>query len=161
MMQVPAHRVGGYSEHRRDFGAGIPVDFEHNHNCPLTRRQLTNGRGESRAKLAGLGVPVRVAAVLPERSRMAYYAAAFALGLLCRARPGATPWVGMLESTTNLLILFLSILLPIWGAADALATGAPLAVSLTPLSAANAFISGSAMILSFRRSQDASMTPRS
>ncbi|MDP2956340.1 MAG: hypothetical protein Q8N53_07955 [Longimicrobiales bacterium] len=101
------------------------------------------------------GVPVRVATVLPEISRLAYYSAAFALGLLCRARPVATPWVGILESTTNLLILFLSILLPIWGAADALTTGAPLAVSLTPLSAANAFISGSAMILSFRRSQDA------
>ena len=107
------------------------------------------------------GVPVRVATVLPESSRLAYYAAAFALGLLCRARPGATPWVGMIESTTNLLILFLSILLPIWGAMDALATGAPPAVGPTPMSAANALISGSAMILSFRRSQDAAMTPRS
>ncbi len=109
----------------------------------------------------GFGVPVRVATVLPEGSRLAYYAAAFALGLMCRARPAATPWVGMLESTTNLLILFLSILLPIWGAADALATGAPVAAGFTPLSAANAFISGSAMILSFRKSQDSAMTPRS
>ena len=109
----------------------------------------------------GFGVPVRVAAVLPESSRVAYYAAAFALGLVCRARPVATPWVGMLESATNLLILFLSILLPIWGAADALATGTPLEVGFTPASAANAFISGSAMILSFRRSQDAALTPRS
>ncbi len=103
----------------------------------------------------GFGLPVRVAAVLPDGTRLAYYGAAFALGLLCRARPAATPWVGMMESATNLLLLLLSILLPIWALAADPMLGSAAGVGLTPAGAANAMLSGGAMILSFRRSEAA------
>lgn len=108
----------------------------------------------------GLGIPVRVADVLPVGPRVAYYAAVFALGLLCTARPGATPWVGMAESATNLLVLLLSILLPIWSLGDALASGAPLAAGLTGIAAANALLSGTALVVSFHRHQDAALRGR-
>lgn len=105
----------------------------------------------------GFGYPVRVATVLSSGSRLAYYAAVFALGLLCRARPAATPWVGMLESAGNLLLLFLSILLPIWSLAADPMVGSTGGVGLTPEGAVNALLSGSAMILSFHRSQEAAL----
>jgi len=108
----------------------------------------------------GFGLPVRVAAVLSPGPRVAWYAAAFALGLLCRARPSATPWVGMLESSANLLVLLLSILLPIWSFPLDATSGAAGSVGLTSTGAANALLSGGAMILSFRRSQDAALAPR-
>lgn len=109
----------------------------------------------------GFGVPVRVATVLPEGGRLAYYGAAFALGFLCRARPGATPWVGMLESAANLTVLLLSILLPIWSLPDALATGAPLQAGLTPAAGANALLSGLALVASFHRNEAAALGRRS
>ena len=107
-----------------------------------------------------VGVPVRVGEILPPGVRYAYYAALFALGLLCRARPGATPWVGMAESSTNLLILFLSILVPIWSVGDAWMAGAPAHVGLTPATGANALLAGGAMILSFRKNQEAALGRR-
>ena len=101
----------------------------------------------------GFGLPVRVAGILPEPGRLAYYGAAFALGLLCRARPVATPWVGMLESAANLTLLLLSILIPIWTLPDAVLSGAPLQAGLTPAAAANALLAGSALTVSFRRNE--------
>jgi len=108
----------------------------------------------------GLGLPIRVAAILPESGRLAYYAAAFALGLLCRARPVATPWVGMLESAANLTLLLLSILVPIWSLPDAMMSGAPLQAGLTPAAAANALLSGVALVASFHRNEAAALGRR-
>jgi hypothetical protein len=97
------------------------------------------------------GVPVRVAGVLPTGPRVAYYAVVFSLGLLCLRQPRATPWVGMLESSANLLVLLLSILLPIWALPDAVMSGGPITGGLTPAGAMNALLSGAALTLSFRR----------
>ena len=105
----------------------------------------------------GLGLPIRVAGSLPESGRLAYYAGAFALGLLCRAHPLATPWVGMLESASNLTLLLLSILVPIWSLPDAVMSGAPLQAGLTPAAAANALLSGVALVASFHRHEAAAM----
>ena len=105
----------------------------------------------------GLGVPVRVATILPESGRLAYYAGVFALGVLCRARPGATPWVGMLESAGNLTLLLLSILLPIWSLPDAVASGASFPVGLTPAGAGNALLAGTALVASFQKHEAAAL----
>ena len=102
----------------------------------------------------GFGAPVRLAQVVPPGGRLAYYAAVFALGFLCVARPRAAPWIGMLESSANLLILLLGILLPIWSLSDAVLSGTPfVAGGLTPTGAVNALVSGGALTLSFRRNQ--------
>jgi hypothetical protein len=105
----------------------------------------------------GFGLPVRVAGILPAPGRLAYYVAAFALGLACRARPLATPWVGMLESAANLTLLLLSILIPVWSLPDAVLSGAPLQAGLTPASAANALLSGGALVASFHRNEAAAL----
>lgn len=108
----------------------------------------------------GLGLPVRVATILPESGRLAYYAGVFALGLLCRVRPEATPWVGMLESASNLTLLLLSILLPIWSLPDAVASGASGQVGLTPAGVVNALIVGLALVASFHRHEAAALGQR-
>jgi len=93
--------------------------------------------------------PVRVAGLSDPGYRLAYYAVVFALGLLCRARPGATPFVGIAESTVNLLLLFVAILLPIWSLPDQLLSGAAVDTGFTTTKAANALLSGTALIVSF------------
>lgn len=105
----------------------------------------------------GFGAPVRLAQVVPPGGRLAYYAAVFALGFLCVARPRSAPWIGMLESSTNLFILLLGILLPIWSLSDAVLSGVPLAAGLTPTGAVNALVSGGALTVSFRRHQAAAL----
>lgn len=108
----------------------------------------------------GFGAAVRVPAVLPTSGRLAWYGAAFALGLLCRARPGTTPWVGMLESAGNLTLLLLSILLPVWSLPEAALSGAPLQGGLTPAAAANALLSGLVLVATFHRNEAAALGRR-
>jgi hypothetical protein len=104
-----------------------------------------------------LGFPLRVAPLLPQGGRLAWYAGAFALGVLARARPAATPWVGMLESASNLTLLLLSILLPIWSFPLAGPSEVPAQVGLTPAGAANALVSGLAMVASFHQHEAAAL----
>lgn len=101
----------------------------------------------------GMGLPVRVADVLPLAPRLGYYGVVFALGLLCAARPRAVPWVGMGESVTNLVILLLSILLPIWSSFETVAAGGGMTGGLDASGAANALLSGTALVMSFHRHQ--------
>lgn len=101
------------------------------------------------------GAPIRVAGLSVPGHRMAYYAAAFALGIVCRLRPRSTPFIGMAESSTNLLLLLLGILMPIWSLPDAALAGAPLDVGLSGTELVNALLSGTALISSFHRSQSA------
>lgn len=107
---------------------------------------------------AAAGAPVRVSGFLPGWGRAAYYAALLVLGLLCRARPAAAPWVGMAESSVNLLLLLLGILLPVWSMTDAVLAGGPMeGAGLTPLAAGNALLAGGALVVSFHRHQRAAL----
>jgi len=55
------------------------------------------------------------ATFLPElRSRFLYYVVLSGLGLLTHFRPATGPWVALVESTLNLLLIMLWILLPIY-----------------------------------------------
>lgn len=99
-----------------------------------------------------LGWPVRVADSLEGLMRWGWYAALLALGLLCWARPRAAPLVGMLESSFNLTLVLLSVLLPIWNMA--LDVDAPLGpVAFGPQRALTVLLSGAALIVAFQRSQ--------
>ncbi len=99
----------------------------------------------------GFGFPVRVAGLHDPDHRAIYYALVILAGLLCWARPKATPWVGMLESVANLFLLMLAVLLPIWSLPDAVASGGPLPTPLTGVALGNVALSGSVLALSFRR----------
>lgn len=99
--------------------------------------------------LAG-GVAVRVAGIESPALRMAYYAAACALGVLMRARPRLAPALGMAESAGNLTLLMASVLIPIWSLPETMDAG--LAAEL-PARVANLALSGSVLIAAFYRSQ--------
>ena len=103
----------------------------------------------------GFGLPVRVAGLPEPGQRLVYYFVVFALGVLCYLRPRVSPFVGMLESVSNLTLLFVSILLPIWSLPDAFLSGAPLEGGLEGLALGNAVLSGTALIVSFHRSRAA------
>lgn len=101
----------------------------------------------------GFGLPVRVAGLSSPEHRMVYYAAVFGLGMLCRAKPILTPFVGMAEGVVNLVLLFLSVLLPIWSLADTGVVGEATNVGLSGVGLANVVLAGSALIVAFHRSR--------
>ena len=67
--------------------------------------------------------PIRAAALEQPGWRFTYYVFAFACGLLCRWRPRLAPVVGMAESSVNVLLLVLSVLLPIYSLPGQLESG--------------------------------------
>ena len=103
----------------------------------------------------GFHFSVRVTALHAPAQRGAYYAVLFILGLVCRARPVAVPWVGMVESVVNLVLILLAILLPIWSLPDALLSGGSPEGPLTGYALGNAALSGLALVVSFQRQQAA------
>lgn len=100
-----------------------------------------------------LGEPVRVAALGAPAWRYGYYGAVFVLGLLCWARPRVAPLVGITESSVNLLLLLLSILLPIWNLPAEVATGGAAELGFGTARIWNVAIVGAALILSIKRSE--------
>jgi hypothetical protein len=98
------------------------------------------------------GFEVRVTFIPSAGYRFGYYLVLSALGLLAHFRPKAAPWVALGESTLNLLLIILWILLPIY---DPLGPG-PLEVPYTPAQVlVNGLLAGSFFILGFHRAQDA------
>ena len=107
-----------------------------------------------------LSAPIRVAALDELGMRGAYYALVFGAGLLIRWRPGLGPVVGLLESSVNLLLLALSILLPIWGMLDQVGTTQPLSLELGSAKFWNVFLSGPILILAVKESEAGLMSLR-
>jgi len=101
----------------------------------------------------GWHLPVRVAGLGASWQRGAYYVVLVLLGMLCRARPRAGPWVGMAESSVNLLLLLLGILLPIWSMPDTVLTGGTPGPTLGGVGWANALLSGVVLVASFHRNR--------
>jgi hypothetical protein len=64
------------------------------------------------------GVPARAAGIPDPGWRGGYYLLLMACWLLCRRVPESGPFVGIVESSVNLLLLFLAVLLPIWSAGE-------------------------------------------
>lgn len=100
-----------------------------------------------------LGEPVRVAALGAQGWRYAYYGVAFGLGLLCWARPRVAPLVGITESSVNLLLLLLSVLLPIWNLPAEVAAGGDAELGFGAARIWNVAIVGAALVLSIKRSE--------
>jgi hypothetical protein len=106
-------------------------------------------------------MPFRVAALADSNLRFFYYGGVMLCGVLTYARPATAPWVGMGESATNLLLLMLSILLPIWNMPDAIMSGAPLEGPFDQMSLVNVVLSGSVLLYGYYRSQAAALGRRS
>ena len=101
------------------------------------------------------GMPFRVAALEGSDYRFLYYAGATLLGVVSRLRPALAPWAGMAESSVNLLLLLLAILLPIWNLPDAVLNGSSVESPLDMTGLSNAMLSGSVLLYGFYRSQTA------
>lgn len=69
------------------------------------------------------GMEVRVTFIPDLRLRFLYYLALSGLGLLTHFRPSSAPWVALCESTLNLFLIMLWILLPIYTMMDGLDSG--------------------------------------
>ena len=102
---------------------------------------------------AVVGVNIRIAALPDPALRTAYYVFAFGCGLLCRWRPRLTPAVGMAESSLNVLLLVLSIMLPIWQLTETVFTDAPWVTPFSTVPIANFILSGSVLVASFHLHQ--------
>jgi hypothetical protein len=100
-----------------------------------------------------LGAPVRVAGLEDPNQRAYYYAALMVCGVVGRLRPGSVPWIGMLESAVNVLLLVLAIMLPIWNLPTAFASGEELVGPFERVSLVNFVFSGGAFVTSFYRHQ--------
>ncbi len=60
-----------------------------------------------------LSFPIRVSALADPGLRYLYYAFALGCGVASRVRPKVGPYVGLAESSLNILLLILSVMLPI------------------------------------------------
>jgi hypothetical protein len=105
-------------------------------------------------------MPFRVAALEGSNLRFLYYGGAMLCGGLTYVRPAVAPWVGMGESATNLFLLMLSILLPIWSMPDAILSGAPLEGPFDQTSLMNVVLSGSVLLYAYYRNQTAALSGR-
>lgn len=98
----------------------------------------------------GAGWPVRVAGLGDPVHRALYYLAVTALGVAVARWPWAAPWAGMAESSTNLLLLCLSVLLPVWSLPDQVLAGGSPAVAGAP-ALVNVALSGTVLVVAFHR----------
>ena len=96
-----------------------------------------------------LGVPIRVAALSSPGLRYAYYAFSMGCGVATHARPRIAPFVGLFESSINLLMLVLSIMLPIFALTDQVFADEALSLPFTPAMLGNVIISGTVLVASF------------
>ena len=100
-----------------------------------------------------LSAPIRVASLDQLGLRWLYYGGLMVLALVMQARPSLGPVIGLVESSVNLLLLVLSILLPIWGMLDQAATGGALSLDLTPWKLLNVALSGPILVLAIKQSE--------
>lgn len=100
------------------------------------------------------GYELRTTFLTDPAHRLAYYTVISGLGLLAYFKPKTGPFVALGESSLNLILLCLGILLPIYGLADQVLNGGPMTL---PYSAGevllNGLLSGTFLILGFRRAQ--------
>ena len=78
-----------------------------------------------------------------------YYAVCFALGLLCRRSGAMAPVFGLIESSINVLLLVLSVMLPIYETASRVAEGAAMIQPFGPQFFANFAISAVVLCICF------------
>jgi len=102
------------------------------------------------------GMEVRVTFIPDTRWRFLYYVALTGLGLLSHFRPRSAPWVALGESSLNLLLIILWILLPIYALSDDPLGAGPVSLPYTAGQVlVNGLLAGSFFLLGFYRAQGA------
>ncbi len=98
-----------------------------------------------------LHAPVRVSFLASPAQRWAYYGVCIVCGLACHHWPHAARPIALAESSVNMLLLALSVMLPIWSLGDAVLAGGPIPSPMTPARLMNVMVTGTALILAFHR----------
>ena len=107
------------------------------------------------------GVELRASFLPSPGLRSLYYAFVTALGVLTYFRPRTAPFVAMGESCVNLLLIFLWILLPIYGLGDTALEGGGAGVPYTPGEVlVNGGLAGLVFVLGFYRAQRAALATK-
>ena len=102
------------------------------------------------------GFEVRASFIPDPTKRFLYYVLLSGLGLLAYFRPKSAPWVALCESSLNLLLIMLWILLPIYSLGEAGIDHGPVGVPYTPGQVlVNGLLAGSFFLLGFYRAQGA------
>jgi hypothetical protein len=102
------------------------------------------------------GMEIRVSFIQDPGLRFGYYVLITALGLLTHFKPNTTPWVAVGESSLNLILIFLWILLPIYQVTDISPDTVPTGVPYTPGQVlVNGLFAGSFFVMGFYRGQAA------
>ena len=96
-----------------------------------------------------LSFPIRVSALADPGLRYLYYAFALGCGVASRVRPKVGPSVGLAESSLNILLLVLSVMLPIAQLPDLVFAAESLPAPLSGLTLANFVLSGGILVVSF------------
>jgi len=100
------------------------------------------------------GVEIRVTFIPDLGHRFVYYLALSGLGLLAHFRPTSAPWVALGESSLNLLLIMLWILVPIYSLADGVMDSGAIGVPYTPGQVlVNGLLAGCFFLLGFYRAQ--------
>jgi hypothetical protein len=102
-----------------------------------------------------LGLSIRVSALGDPGLRYLYYGFALGCGVWARARPKVAPYVGIAESSLNVLLLVLSIMLPIYQLPDRIFAGEAVTAPISGLRLANFALSGTILVASFHIHQAA------
>ncbi len=103
----------------------------------------------------GMGLSIRVSALGDPGLRYLYYAFALGCGIVTRTRPRVAPFVGIAESSINVLLLVLSIMLPVFQLPDQLLAGEAVTMPISGLRLANVALSGTILVVSFHLHQAA------
>ena len=102
------------------------------------------------------GVEIRVAFIPDPGPRFAYYLVLSGLGLLAHFRPASAPWVALGESSLNLLLIMLWILVPIYSLAEGAMDSGTIGVPYTSAQLlVNGLLAGCFFLLGFYRAQGA------
>ncbi len=104
------------------------------------------------------GVELRASFIPGSGLRFLYYVGISGLGLLTYLRPRAAPWVAMGESSVNLFLILLWILLPVFELSEAALERGAMGVPYTPLEVlVNGGLAGSFFIVGFHRGRALAM----
>ena len=102
-----------------------------------------------------MGLSIRVSALGDPRLRYLYYGFALSCGIVARTRPRVAPFLGIAESSLNVLLLVLSIMLPVFQLPDQLLAGEAVTAPISGLRLANFALSGTILVASFHLHQAA------
>lgn len=107
-----------------------------------------------------LSAPIRAAFIGRPGVRYAYYVGLLVIGFIVKRWPRSGPALGILETSVNLLLLVLSIMLPYWSLLDQVETG-PLTLPFTPWTFINFGLTGLVLVIMLRKNTDALSGPLS